>query len=418
MSVFSNNSFSRFLQRFGTSNDRFVSSPFLGHNTLFQPGQETWDSIKGREFDVYETTGILQVILGRKALMKANGMWKHWRIGNDGKIEEVDDSDFIKRLKDPNPLQSGNDFLQEMSIHRDVSGAAYIYGLKGVSFQEVPDALWNILPQLMTIKLTGNVYQQTDINEIIKNFIFDEGGNGEHKYDGDEILFRRKTNVSHPVLPASPLIPLTMEISNARAAMGYRNVILRKRGAIGILSNNAKDADGAIPMKKGERERIEKQYQKNYGISDKQMQVIISNASLLWQPMNYPTKDLMLFEEVDADLRVIIDAYGLNDNMFSQNKGATFENVIQGERIAYQDTIIPESNDDARAFSQFFGLTDDREFLTLEYGHIQSLKDDEVKKSQILERKTRAFQILTMNEGIGIDEALQIVGIEREQVNS
>ena len=59
MSVLSNNSFSRFLQRFGTSNDRFVSSPFLGINTLFQPGQETWDNIKGREFDVYETGRLL-----------------------------------------------------------------------------------------------------------------------------------------------------------------------------------------------------------------------------------------------------------------------------------------------------------------------------------------------------------------------
>ena len=43
--------------------------------------------------------------------------------------------------------------------------------------------------------------------------------------------------------------------------------------------------------------------------------------------MSFPTKDLQLFEEVEDDMRVMLDTFGLNDNLFSKIKGSTFNNV-------------------------------------------------------------------------------------------
>jgi len=132
--------------------------------------------------------------------------------------------------------------------------------------------------------------------------------------------------------------------------------------------------------------------------------------------MNYETKNLMLFEEVDANLKRIIDRYGLNENLFSRETSSTFDNVLQAQRMVYQNTIIPESNDDAKALSDYLGVTEEGEFLMLDYSHLSILKDDEVKKSQILERKTRAFAILVLQEDIDTDTALEMVGLERAEV--
>ena len=56
---------------------------------------------------------------------------------------------------------------------------------------------------------------------------------------------------------------------------------------------------------------------------------MITESQVSWQPMSYPTKDLMLFEELNADKIALIDAYGLNVNLFSSERGTTFSNVCQ-----------------------------------------------------------------------------------------
>ena len=39
--------------------------------------------------------------------------------------------------------------------------------------------------------------------------------------------------------------------------------------------------------------------------------LVMTEADVNWTPMSYPTKDLMLFEELTEDKMAIIDAYGL-----------------------------------------------------------------------------------------------------------
>lgn len=400
----------------GTGNDRFVSPPGSNIGRIFTPGTAQWDRIVGNEFHIYETTGILQIIIGRKAQMKANGKWKHWKKGADGKDIELFNTPILARLNNPNPLQSKDEWLMELSIHRDISGAAFIYKLEGSALEGAPVAIWNILPQEMTIVSTGKIYQQTDINEIIKGFIYAQGqGGAERQYKGDEILYRKLNNPLNQTVPLSPFVGLTMEISNIRAAMGYRNVIMRKKGAIGLISGESKDSSGGVPLNKMERELIDKQYNSDYGLSDRQMQVFVSTSPIKWQPMSYPTGELKLFEEVDANMKKVIDDYGMNENLFSVEEGQTMSDsgtrILEAERIVYQDKIIPESDDDARALSDYLGLTENGEFVTLDYSHLQALKDDEKKKADILDKQSTSLERL-VRSGLSVEDALERAGFD------
>ena len=185
-----------------------------------------------------------------------------------------------------------------------------------------------------------------------------------------------------------------MPISNIRGAYGFRNVLINKKGALGILSNNSKDSAGAIPMTENERKRLEVEYQRQYGISDEQSQVIMTNSSLAWQSMTFPTKDLMLFEEIDSDFLAIIDAFGLNANIFSRTNGSTFENLNQGIKQAYQSTIIPEAEELAMNRSLMFGLISRGEWLELDYSHIPVLQENEKEKATVNKLKAEAIKTL------------------------
>jgi len=287
----------------------------------------------------------------------------------------------------------GNDLIRQWNENKCIYGNNYEYVNRAFSTAD-PSTLFNLPPAQIEMLISGKIYKQTKIDEIILGYKLITGITIE-PFETKDINHTRVVNGKNPVKGESPMIPLHMPISNIRAAYGFRNVIITKKGALGILSNHAKDSSGAIPLSQIERERLEKEYQRAYGLGEKQSQVIMTNSSLNWQPMTYPTKDLMLFEEVDSNFRTIIDQYGLNDNLFSQGKGATYENMAEGLRQAYQSTIIPEAEELSLNRTMLFGLEKKGEFLELDYSRIPILQENEKEKSEILEKKANALNILS-----------------------
>lgn len=396
--------FKNFMGRFFSGRtDKWTSPASISSNQLFTPGSATWEKIEGNEADIFQSTGLLQIIINKKASMKASGRWREMERQSDGTSKEIHNSPWVKLLNKPNIMQSKDEFLKQLEINRCVFGANFIYPLKAYEGADIPSALWNIMPSEMTIYSTGKIYQQTKMDEIIKKFVYNEGGTGSREYSPNDILYMKLENVENPILPVSPFYGMNMEISNSRAAMGYRNVILRKKGAIGILSNQSKDSEGGMPLKSSERKNIEDQYLKDNGIQDNQSKVILSEASLQWQPMTYPTKDLMLFEEIDSNMKKLIDRYGLNENLFSRDNQSTYDNMLEAQKMAYQDTIIPESKDDAESMTKFFNLSDKR-YLDLDYSHLPCMKEDENTKSEVDKRKAETYKIL-IDSGVSVEEA-------------
>jgi hypothetical protein len=137
----------------------------------------------------------------------------------------------------------------------------------------------------------------------------------------------------------------------------------------------------------------------------------MTNTSLNWQPMTFPTKDLMLFEEINDDFLTIIDAYGLNANIFSRQTGSTYENLSEGIKQAYQSTIIPEAEELAMNRSQLFGLISKGEWLELDYSHISVLQENEREKAEVLEKKANAMKTLSELGIYEVDDLKQIVNL-------
>jgi phage portal protein BeeE len=202
-----------------------------------------------------------------------------------------------------------------------------------------------------------------------------------------------------------------MELSNIRSAKQFRNVIMTKRGALGLLVNQSSDSVGSISLESDERESMEKQFKDSYGIEDDQMQTVITGANMRYEAMSYPTKDLMLFEEVNENFNRIIDTYGMNVNLFSKTKGSTFENLSQGLKQAYQSTIIPRAEEVAMNKTEEMGMDGKTQWLEIDYSKIPVLQENEKEKSEILNNKANATQTL-INSGYSLDEVKDIISFD------
>lgn len=394
-------------------NNQFISQPNFGRMPFNPSGKESWCNINGQEREIYLTTGPLKIVINRLSMMFANGIWEHH--DSKGELIPFEKSPELQRLERPNIFQSRNEFLFQWFAQRCVYGKIYQYQHKGSALQTVPSAIWNLSPSRVVVNRTGQIWTAEKIEDIISSYTF-KNGNGiiDTQFKTDDIIQFSMPDCDDPIMSESPLISIRMEISNIRAAMGFRNVILTKKGAIGAWSSMAKDITGSISLTPDEETKMIREMQQMYGIGDEQLAFMISSKELKWTPAVFPTKDLMLFEEIDADKRAIIDLFGGNDNMFSRpssGKGDTFTNVEAGEKICYQDTMIPIGQDFSCALSDRWGLTNKGQKLVLNFDHLSVLQQDEKKKAEVANIKAGAYQILTMN-GFNKQEAAEAVGLE------
>ena len=116
--------------------------------------------------------------------------------------------------------------------------------------------------------------------------------------------------------------------------------------------------------------------------------------------MSYPTRDLLLFEELTADKMALIDAYGLSYNLFSSEKGTTFTNVRDSIRMVYTDTIIPETQQLYNNLMSQFGLDKEGYYLEACFDHLPVLQADQKEQAEV--RKINSETMKTLQE-IGVE---------------
>ena len=213
------------------------------------------------------------------------------------------------------------------------------------------------------------------------------------------------------IKPVSRIETLRYPLSNIRAQYHKRNVLLENIGAIGILSAQNNDIGGAIPMTPEEKQKIQ-----NDWYNRQKDEVIITEANVDWKPMSYPTKDLLLFEELTADKLALIDAFGLSYNLFSQEKGVTYTNVRDSIRMVYQDTIIPETQQMYDSIIKQFGLDKEGYYLKADFSHLPVLQDDEESKAITQKIKAETLEkIVAMGVELTSEEILILTDLNNQE---
>tara|TARA_R110000772_G_scaffold51709_10_gene118618 strand:- start:526 stop:1767 length:1242 start_codon:yes stop_codon:yes gene_type:complete len=382
----------RFINEWNNSSDPY-SSRIWGQKTAVWV--DTEDAYKH-----YIEIPELRMVIDKRASMMASNI----PILYDSNGERIENHWFLDMIDQPNPTQSWSDVIYCLSVNDALWSSSFAY-CPARSFG-IRNLIVPLPSDKMKIKLSGKKLKQMDADGLISGFEFCYDEDIE-SLTFDEIIYLSSTDGINIVNPSSRIESLKYPLSNIKAQYHKRNVLLENIGAIGILSARNSDMGGAIPMTAEEKDDIRKSWYRR-----SKDEVIITESDVSWNPMSYPTKDLMLFEELNADKMAIIDTYGLNSYLFSNEKGSTFTNVKEGIRMAYQDTIIPETQQMYDSIAQQIGLKDEGITIYADFSHIPALQADENLKAQSMKIKAEAIEkIQAAGVNLSEEEIREISGL-------
>jgi len=343
------------------------------------------------------------------------------RMFGNGVIKEVDDngteidSPLVQKLRNPNWMQNGQEFLRQTKIFRSIFGNEYIYELLpfGMDMELAKkSAIYTIpsnwikpkydqdKPYFFEVEAPESFYYELSyrgqLKKIANNNILHFN---DDRADMDNVYDHNNTNLTGE----SKLKALTPALNNLKMAYETRGVLLKNRGALGILSNATSDKIGAIPVDPEERERIQQEYAREYGGLDGQRQLIISSADLRWQQMAISPDKMGLFQETEADFNKILDAYGMPSELFVRAAGATYENQKQAQKGAYINTVIPDANEWISGINSKY-RKGAKTKLIMDYMHLTIFQEDLKSKGDALQSNINALskalqdQVLTPTE--------------------
>ncbi len=346
----------------------------------------------------YDCCPQVGTIVDRKAEAHSNG--KVWLLNTQGKArEKVATGEVASRinkvLTQPNPLEDWDTFDAKVKIFVQLFGYCPILKIRPVGFDgSYITKLWIIPPFFLEIEESEQIFYNAE--KPIKKITLNYKGNSS-PLDPDDIFFIKDSTISlssSTFLPTSKLKSLQDPINNIIGALISRRVLINRRGALGVLSNAGSDSISQIPLDPKDKEEVQNEL-RNYGLRHDQWQVIVTNAALKWQQMGYPTKDLMLFEEVDGSTQIICDRLGYIYRLLSSEKTNSLggSDVKEFKAMLYQEFIMPEA---AKMYKQYNLLFDTAKyFLRIEkdFSEVPALQQDKVKLSTARLTMNKAFQI-------------------------
>tara|TARA_R110001606_G_scaffold9277_2_gene40300 strand:- start:442 stop:1635 length:1194 start_codon:yes stop_codon:yes gene_type:complete len=354
-----------------------------------------------KPYDLYIRIPELRTIINKRALMMSGAMPKLCDV--DGNF--VDSHWILELIKKPNPTQSWSDVIYSLAVNDGLFNNSFAYCPKR-SF-DIRNLLVPLPSNKIKIRGTGKLLDQIDTEGLIKDFEFWYDTKSHQTIEVDDMIYLNTPDGINLINPVNRIDTLKYPLSNIMSQYNKRNVLLENIGAIGILSSKKSDLGGSLPMDAEEKEEIQRDWLKRQ--KDK---LVITEADVDWTPMSYPTKDLMLFEELTEDKMAIIDAYGLSYYLFSQAKGSTFTNVKEGMKMSYQDTIIPETEQMYSTLSHQLGLTDEGLYLKPDFSHIAVLQDDKNAEASAMNLRADAVnKIITAGIELSDDEKRSLLNI-------
>jgi len=255
--------------------------------------------------------------------------------------KEVENSEVLKLLKQPNPEQSQGEFIEASISWLLLTGNLYWYRLapdnglnkgKPVEMYCLPSHLVEIVGGGVTKPVTGyrinlgagfdKVIPASEVMHL-KYFNPDAGNSGQQ-------LYRQS--------------PLTAGLSTVSASnSGYKalNKAYQSGTPAGILTGQ-KDtgidftADQAIAI----QEKWDRKLRNTDGTMSNYMKLIISRNPMQWIKMGYSVVDMNVIESMKYTLQDICNLYHAPLPLFSL-EAATLDNYKEARKAIYTDCVIP-----------------------------------------------------------------------------
>lgn len=325
--------------------------------------------------------------------------------------DEIENSDVIKLLKKPNPLQNLEQYLYQYYILNGIYNKTFQRKLKGLSYDRLPSALWLLPSGAMKINATGKVYDQVNIKDIIENYELVNAGQRQ-VYTTDDIIYMAEGVGISILNPVSRVEALQIPLSNIVATLKSRNIIISERGMIGFIKNRQPGGADPQPPDKDEMQRLRNEYQNEYHLDSRGGHIGVTSLDAEWVPMTMNVQEMGFLEGIEADFGALCDAYGHGRDMYSSTKGATFENMLQAQKTTINNAMQPAADKLMRTLTAELIDPSTGEQLIACYDHLPCMKEDELKEAQAEKTEIEGYSILYRDGIINGDQYALLAEVE------
>jgi hypothetical protein len=300
----------------------------------------------------------------------------------------------------PNPLQSIKEFTYERTYMYLTFGNNYVYLNNPLETFDTDlmtvVVMYNLPSEYVTVKQTGKIYDQVDINGIIEEYSL-TNYNPARIYDPKKIIHFNDintSNVGNSIIGTSRLENLKCPITNTMLAFSAMNVLLKSRGMQGIISANNKDATGTqIPLGDKEKEEIDKTFKTKYGIQNDQNQFLISYSDIKYQKTIMSSAELGIYDELSNNAMIISNGFRIPPGLYkTYMKGETYANQAQDVKNLYQNAVIPQTENDDKYFTERLNMHKYGLELHTDFSHIEALQEAQKEKSIALSLNSKTAE--------------------------
>lgn len=382
----------------GWSNPNYYTTQQIG---VVSP---VWVSTTDK-FALYYEIPELHAVINRYAKMVASA--NPILVNDKGEVQKNNGNSIFKLIDRPSAMQSWGTMMYMIAVNKCVTNNALIYAPKGTfgALQLLPLAFNNV-----KIVPTGKTLISAETGSFIEKFQIPTSVVDSYQdFLPEEVIYLTEPDGINLFNTKSKIDSLKYPLSNLKKQYEKRNVLLVNLFSLGILSSENKDGISAMPLEPKDIKQMRDDMKRRHD-----GEIIITDKSVKFNPMTFPTKDLMLFEEMTADKLAIIDEFGLNQHMFGQGeggKGSTFSNVEMGERQAYNSTIIPDTEIIYDEFTKQLGLDREGLYLVPDFSHISVLKADEKYTAEAMAKRAEAVAKINELTPLSQDEMRKLLGI-------
>jgi len=307
-----------------------------------------------------------------------------------------------------NPLQTWKQFIGTAYAFMKIHGIAYCLPVYGALRNE-PRSLYVIPNFMVTPVYSKKIYQQTELTDIITGYKIT--GISQMIDPNDLLIFQDggvsvDTMFERMMIPQSRMVAIKDSINSIIASTDAWLTIAQRKGLpLGIISSGGKDATSTIPLTPEQKDEVHQELNTNYGLSGNAKKFIITAASLNFQSISVPTKDLMIMEGVEAHTRMICNAYSYPFRLMEYDSGSSLSNggeVKEARKMMYQELIIPDAEFICERITEFFelkGVT-----LKVYFDHLEIFQKSKEETARALMSLTAGLDRPYMKQVITLEE--------------
>lgn len=323
-------------------------------------------------------------------------------------------------LRQPNPIMTWREIVYQHFVYKLATGNAFFRAAMGdnitadaIKFQWCSN-YWSLPAHLVQVKPMEYSYGVplfgiASIEELIKGYTLDLGAYSGltipywqiwHDRDGIPELTRGRGYMK----AESRLTAVRKPIANLLAVYEARNVIYRKRGALGFIVARKEDPTGTVALEPAEKDSLRKEIDDRYGVGEGKSPYGVTDIPIDFIRTNLSITELQPFDETLEDAIKIAGIYDIPAVLVPRKDQATFSNQDTAEKDVYTSTIIPMAKRFCEALTTFLGLDRKGLYLDCDFSDVAclqiGLKESEEVKRLVNERCLSQFNngLITIND--------------------